>query len=82
VNEQVALANASVANRFRELGVVTLKADWTDKNPAIAAALASYGRASVPLYVLYGAGAPQPVFLPELLTPGIVLSALAAVSPG
>jgi thiol:disulfide interchange protein/DsbC/DsbD-like thiol-disulfide interchange protein len=76
VNEQVALANASVEKRFRDLGVATLKADWTDTNDAIAAALASYGRASVPLYVLYGVGAPEPVFLPELLTPGIVLSAL------
>jgi thiol:disulfide interchange protein/DsbC/DsbD-like thiol-disulfide interchange protein len=77
VNERVALRGAAVARRFQELGIEALKADWTDRNDVITRAIAGYGRAGVPLYVLYGRGAEQPVLLPELLTPGIVLDALS-----
>lgn len=76
VNERVALASPQVRRAFRARGVALLKADWTDRSEGIAAALAGYGRAGVPLYVLYAPGASQPVLLPEVLTPGIVLAAL------
>ena len=76
VNEQVALANASVMQRFSDLGVATLRADWTSGSDEIAQGLAAFGRASVPLYVYYSADAREPLLLPELLTPGIVLKAL------
>jgi thiol:disulfide interchange protein len=83
VNERFALDNPKVRGRFRELGVVALRADWTDKNQEIAKAIAGYGRAGVPVYVVYGRGALEPVLLPELLTPSIVLEALdkAAMKP-
>jgi len=76
VNERVALENRAVKARLAELQVATLRADWTDQDPAIASALEGYGRASVPLYVLYIPGASAPVLLPEILTPGGVLGAL------
>jgi len=77
VNERVALANAEVAKRFREEGVTLLKADWTRRDDEITQALAGYGRQGVPVYILYGREAGSaPRFLPELLTPAIVLSAL------
>lgn len=80
VNDRVALRRGGpVERRLRELGVAALKADWTDRSDRIAAALAGYGRAGVPLYVLYAPGAERPVLLPELLTPGIVLDALDAM---
>jgi thiol:disulfide interchange protein DsbD len=77
VNEHVALHSAAVAKAFRTAGVVLLKADWTDRNDEIARALASFGRAGVPVYALYprGSGA-FPILLPELLTPGVVVEAL------
>ncbi len=79
VNERVVLRRGGpVERRLRELGVAALKADWTDRSDRIAAAIAGYGRAGVPLYVLYAPGAVRPVLLPELLTPGIVLNALDA----
>ncbi len=78
VNEKVVLDNAAVRGWFVEKGVATLRADWTDSNDSIARALAGYGRAGVPLYVYYPAGARRPVLLPELLTPGIVRGALEA----
>ena len=76
LNERVALDNPAVRSRLRELGVATLRADWTDKSDSIAAAIAGYGRAGVPVYVFYRPGASEPLLLPELLTPGIVLGAL------
>jgi thiol:disulfide interchange protein DsbD len=77
VNERVTLRAPAVQRRFRELDIAALKADWTDRDEAIARAIAGYGRAGVPLYVLYGEDAEQPVLLPEILTPGIVLEALS-----
>ncbi len=80
VNERVALKNPAVRSGFQEAGVATLRADWTDTNEEIARALGSFGRASVPLYVFYPRGGGRPVILPEILTPGIVLDAIAASS--
>jgi thiol:disulfide interchange protein len=76
VNERAALDAPVVRARMRALGVAALKADWTGRDEAIAAGLAGFGRASVPLYVYYPKGGGAPVILPELLTPGIVLRAL------
>jgi len=76
VNEKITLARKAVQQRFREEGVALLKADWTDRSDIIAAAIAGYGRAGVPLYVLYGPEAAEPVLLPEVLTPAVVLAAL------
>jgi thiol:disulfide interchange protein DsbD len=76
VNEKVALDNPAVRKRFEQAGIVTLRADWTDSNDAIARALAGFGRASVPLYVFYPRGGKDAVILPELLTPGTVVAAI------
>ncbi len=74
VNERNAFADAAVQRIFRLKGVTLMKGDWTNRDPAITAALASFGRAGVPLYVAYNSkpGAATPVVLPQLLTPGIV----------
>lgn len=76
VNERVALAPAEVMSRFKNLNVTLLKADWTRRSPEITKALASFGRNSVPLYVLYGPGQMEPEILPAVLTTGIVHEAL------
>jgi thiol:disulfide interchange protein DsbD len=56
-----------------------MKGDWTNRDPAITQALASFGRAGVPLYVVYNSkpGSGEPVILPQLLTPSVVQSAFA-----
>ncbi len=78
VNERVALGNAAVQRAFRERDVALLKADWTTRDPQITAALRSFGRSGVPLYVLFSADPEVPPrILPELLSVGIVLEALA-----
>ena len=78
VNETVALGNPDVLRAFKEKGVATLRADWTDRNDTIARALAGLA-AGVPVYALYPRGSTQPVLLPELLTPGVVLDALEKI---
>ncbi len=81
VNKRTTLRTAAVDRAFRDAGVVRVEADWTDRDAAIEASLAAFGRSGVPLYVLYPGGGRSPVLLPEVLTPGIVLAALADVSP-
>ena len=75
VNKRVALNDKDVLQRFSELNIVRLKADWTVKDAAITEALAEFGRNGVPLYVFYPANG-EPKLLPEILTPAIVLSSL------
>jgi thiol:disulfide interchange protein DsbD len=77
VNERVAFSSEEVQQRFQDLGIIPLKADWTSRDESITQALARYGRNSVPLYVYYsGEDNQEPVILPEIITPGIVLEAL------
>jgi thiol:disulfide interchange protein DsbD len=82
VNEQVALNTAEAASAFKRTGAVLLKADWTNRDGAIAKALADQGRVGVPLYLVYAPGGGAPKVLPQLLTSGIVAQALdAAATP-
>ena len=82
VNERVAFGSTEVTQKFRELGLAVLKADWTLRDEAISRALSKYGRNSIPLYVLYlGSGPNDYVLLPEVLSPGILLDALKRVPP-
>ncbi len=75
VNDRVAIAPA--ARAFEDHNVAYLKADWTKRDPAIAADLARFGRAGVPLYLVYGAKGGDPAILPAILTEGLVKKALA-----
>ncbi len=78
-NELIALSNDEVQQKFQELGVTLVKADWTRSDPVITAALDEFNRAGVPLYVLYPGQGGEPEILPEILSPGIVLDALEKV---
>lgn len=79
VNERNAFADAAVKEVFRNKGVTLMKGDWTNRDPAITHALAEFGRAGVPLYVVYNAkpGSLEPLILPQLLTASVVQSAFA-----
>jgi thiol:disulfide interchange protein DsbD len=83
VNERNAFADAAVQEIFHDKKVTLMKGDWTNRDPAITKALASFGRAGVPLYVVYNAkpGSSEPLVLPQLLTAGVVENAFADV-PG
>ena len=75
-NKKLVLDRDAVVEAMRARGVVALRADWTQRDPAITAALARHGRNGVPLYLVYRPGVAAPVVLPELLTVGTVLDAL------
>ena len=79
VNERNAFADAAVQAIFRDRKVTLMKGDWTNRDPAITKALAAFGRAGVPLYVVYNGkpGATEPLVLPQILTAGVVQSAFA-----
>lgn len=79
VNERVALSTGEVKDAFAAQGVTYLKGDWTRQDPRITALLKQHQRSGVPLYLFYPAGTgSEPRILPQLLTPGIVVSALQA----
>ncbi len=76
VNERLALSRAKVQRAFKKANAVYLVGDWTNRNDDIARELAKHGRAGVPLYLVYQPGRDQPQVLPQLLTEGIVISAI------
>jgi thiol:disulfide interchange protein len=82
VNERNAFADSAVQRVFHDKGVALMKGDWTNQDPAITKALAAFGRAGVPLYVVYNSkpGSTDPVVLPQLLTASIVEGAFAATA--
>ena len=81
-NKATVLDTDAVREAFQRRGIVKIKADWTNADPAITKILKQFGRPGVPLYVLYPAGnSVAPVVLPELLTKSIVLEQLETISP-
>jgi thiol:disulfide interchange protein DsbD len=76
VNERVVFNSKSVKEKFRELNVALVRADWTSPNDKITQALEQFGRDGVPLYVVYKPNQKEPVILPTILTPGVVIEAL------
>ena len=80
VNDKVALSTRRTAEAFRRHKVLYLKADWTKRDPVIAADLAAHGRAGVPLYLVYGPNGGQGLILPNILTEGVVIQAVETVA--
>ncbi|MCS7090026.1 MAG: protein-disulfide reductase DsbD family protein [Verrucomicrobiota bacterium] len=81
MNKKFALEVPSVREKLRALDVVTLQADYTHFPENITQELQRFGRAGVPLVVVYPSNpAREPLVLPEALTAGIVLDALERAS--
>jgi thiol:disulfide interchange protein DsbD len=76
-NKKVVFSSSEVLQTFRDKNVITLRADWTNEDPLITTELAKWNRSAVPFNLIYLPGKPDPVILPELLTPGIVLNVLS-----
>jgi thiol:disulfide interchange protein DsbD len=76
-NKRIALEVRSVRKKLKDIGAVSLLGDYTRLPDNITTELNRYGRAGVPLVLVYPkAPAQPPIVLPEALTPGIVLNAL------
>jgi thiol:disulfide interchange protein DsbD len=83
VNERGTLASDPVRSTLAELGFRVFKGDWTQRDEAIAAELARFGKGGVPMYLVYDPDEPdRPTVLPELLTPASLVEALRAAAPG
>lgn len=79
-NESGALSSDDVKQAMTERGIVYLKADWTNYNADIAAYLKRFDRNGIPLYLVYsGKPGDDPLVLPQLLTPGIILESFAGI---
>lgn len=76
-NKAALFHNDEVLAALAKNNVVLLKADWTNRDPKITAELARWNRSAVPFNLIYAPGKPDPVILPELLTPDRLLAALA-----
>lgn len=78
VNHRLAIDIDSTRKAFKDANVQYLIGDWTNYDKDITAYLEQFGRNGVPVYVFYGAPdqttgkRPDPVLLPQILTPGIM----------
>jgi thiol:disulfide interchange protein DsbD len=79
-NEANVLEAQDVKDAFQRHGIVKLKADWTNGDPAITKLLRQFGRPGVPLYVLYPTKNEEPIVFPELLTKSMLLDKLETVA--
>jgi len=76
VNDRTSLSTQAVKAAMARTSTIYMVADSTKYNPDVEQALSDFGRGGLPLYVVYPADGGKPVVLPQVLTPGIVISAL------
>ncbi|RPF72840.1 thiol:disulfide interchange protein [Aurantiacibacter spongiae] len=69
VNESVAIEREATRDAFARAGVVSLRGDWTRRDPRITRFLESRGVAGVPLYLWYPAAGGEPEQLSQVLGP-------------
>jgi thiol:disulfide interchange protein len=78
-NEQTTLSSERVIQAMQDSNIVYLKGDWTNQDPEISQVLDQFQRPSVPLYLLYPGAGKEPVILPQILTPSIMIDAFAEI---
>ena len=80
-NEVGAIDREAAREAFKSAEVKVFAADWTNGDPEITRFLESRGRAGVPLYLWYAPGRAEPEELPQVLTPGMLISRAQAQRP-
>jgi thiol:disulfide interchange protein/DsbC/DsbD-like thiol-disulfide interchange protein len=75
-NKKLVFHSAEVLQTFRDKNIATLRGDWTNQDPQITAELAKYHLSAVPFNQVWLPGQADPVLLPQLLSPHIVLAAV------
>lgn len=78
-NEQTTLSSERVMQAMQDRNITYLKGDWTNQDPEISRVLDEFNRPSVPLYVFYPGAGQQPVILPQILTPAIMIEAFGQI---
>ena len=74
-NERAVLSRPGFADILKRTNAVYMRGDYTNVDPKITAFLDDHNAVGVPLYVVYGPGAP-PTVLPTVLTQALVDEAL------
>lgn len=74
-NERHVLGSDEFRDTLRRVDAVYMTGDWTNEDPGISAFLKQHQAVGVPLYVVYGPGAP-PTVLPTVLTQAVAEDAL------
>ena len=76
-NKKAVLDTEFTKELFEKNNVVLLKADWTNRDPQITRKLSEFGRAGVPLNIVYPADLnAKPIILPEILTRSALIEAI------
>lgn len=75
LNKRLIFSSKKVNEIFKSKKVVALKADWTNRDERITRRLRELGKAAVPVNLIYKNGKNEPIILPEILTPKIVIDA-------
>jgi thiol:disulfide interchange protein DsbD len=76
-NKAAVFHSDEILGELKKKNVLLLRGDWTNRDPKITAELARWNRSAVPFNLIYAPTKPEPVVLPELLTAGKVVDALA-----
>lgn len=81
VNKRNAIETDEVAAAMADLQVIPFIADWTRRDEKIRVKLAEFGKAGVPMYLLYDPADPKnPQVLPELLTKNLLLNEINKIA--
>jgi thiol:disulfide interchange protein len=82
-NKKSSIEISSVREKLKQIDAIALIGDYTLKDPRITEELKRFQRAGVPLVLVYPKNPnAEPIILPGILTPGIVLDALEKASRG
>lgn len=72
VNKAVVFGSKEVRDYVAQHRIVLVRGDWTNQDPVVTEVIQSYGKAGVPLNILFKPGKP-PVIFPTVLTASMVL---------
>ncbi|MBN4076413.1 thioredoxin family protein [Gemmatimonas aurantiaca] len=76
-NEKLFIETDEMRARIKDNGIVSLKADWTNRNTEIGEFLARYGRSGIPFYIIfYGGSMDNFITLPVTITEGMLAEKL------
>ncbi len=78
-NKIFVLNSKKITNFFDEESVVTVRGDWTDKNPEILKYLNRNNRSGIPFNIVYGPSSVEGHILPEILTKETIIKAIKLV---
>lgn len=73
LNKSTSIKQKQVQTAFHEANVAFLVADFSRRDPVIAEELKRRQRPGVPMYLWYAPGESEPVILPQVLTPALLI---------